>query len=84
MRLTDWQLPPFAERTLAKKPEYVDLISAATRQSWRNSGVRMRAPSPELEVDKPRSRLSTWPPARWAEWRLELLKPWKKRNDPRA
>lgn len=69
---------------MAEKPEYVDLISAATRQSWRNTGSRMRAPLPELEQDKPRSRLSSWPPPRWAEWRLDLLKPWKKRNNPRA
>lgn len=70
---------------MAEKPEYVDLISAATRQSWRTTSARgVRAPLPELEPEKPRSRLSSWPPPRWAELRLELLKPWKKRNDPRT
>lgn len=72
---------------MAEKPEYVDLISAATRQSWKNASRTVRshtrADLPEL-TEEPRSRLSHWPPARWAEWRLDLLKPWKRRNDPRG
>lgn len=72
---------------MAKKPEYVDLISAATRQSWKGAGTtsrhHARTDLPEL-VEEPKSRLSHWPPARWAEWRLNLLKPWKVRNNPRG
>jgi len=72
---------------LAEKPEFVDLISAATRQSWKNPGRTSRhyarTELPEL-AEEPKSRLSHWPPARWAEWRLDLLKPWKSRNNPRG
>lgn len=72
---------------MAEKPEYVDLVSAATRQSWRNTSKvsrrQARADLPDL-VEEPKSRLSHWPPARWAEWRLDLLKPWKSRNNPRG
>lgn len=72
---------------MTKKPEYVDLVSAATRQSWksasRTSSFHSRADLPEI-AEEPKSRLSHWPPARWAEWRLNLLKPWKVRNNPRG
>jgi hypothetical protein len=33
-----------------------------------------RAVEPEV---KERSRLSHWPPARWEQWRMETLTPWK-------
>lgn len=68
---------------MADKPEFVDLVSAATRQSWRRTvPTQIRARVSEPEPDKPRSRLALWPPARWGEWRMDLVKPWKKRNDP--
>ena len=60
------------ERAVADKPEFVDMISAATRQARRRA--MPRAVEPEV---KERSRLSHWPPARWAQWRMETLTPWK-------
>src|ERR1700704_1527025 len=50
---------------MADKPEFVDLISEATHQSRRRSAKHVDEP----EV-KERSRLSTWPPDRWVQWRL--------------
>jgi hypothetical protein len=64
---------------MANKPEYVDLISNATRQNWRRSGARSAA-SATLTKDsgvQEKRRLSNWPPARFAQWRLENLTPWK-------
>jgi hypothetical protein len=63
---------------MTKKPEYVDLISNATRQKRR--GANPRAAALQLakdEVPQERRRLSNWPPARFAQWRLENLTPWK-------
>jgi hypothetical protein len=60
------------ERAVAEKPEYVDMISAATRQRWRRHAQRVAEP----EV-KEKSRLSSWPPDRWVQWRIETLTPWK-------
>ena len=57
---------------MADKPEFVDLISEATHQSRRRIAKYVEEP----EV-KERSRLSTWPPDRWVQWRLETLTPWK-------
>jgi hypothetical protein len=58
---------------MADKPEFVDMISEATRQSRRRaSGPRLVEP----EV-KERSRISHWPPDRVVQWRLENLTPWK-------
>jgi hypothetical protein len=62
------------ERAMADKPEFVDMISAATRQTRR---IVRRAAEPE-EV-KETSRLSHWPPDRWQQWRIETLTPWKLR-----
>jgi hypothetical protein len=62
------------EREMADKPEFVDMISDATRQSRRR--VVRRAVEP---VVKETSRLSHWPPDRWVQWRLETLTPWKLR-----
>jgi hypothetical protein len=59
---------------MADKPEFVDLISEATRQSRRRASPR-RLDAPV--VVKERSRLSHWPPERWTQWRLETLTPWK-------
>ena len=57
---------------MADKPEFVDLISEATRQSRRRTDPLIIAP----EV-KERSRLGHWPPDRVVQWRLENLTPWK-------
>jgi hypothetical protein len=60
------------ERAVADKPEFVDMISEATRQSRRRYAPRIEEP-----VVKERSRLSHWPPDRWEQWRIETLTPWK-------
>jgi hypothetical protein len=57
---------------MADKAEFVDMISAATRQR------RRRFAPPVVEPDvKETSRLSHWPPAQWTQWRIETLTPWK-------
>jgi len=60
------------ERAVADKPDFVDMISEATRQSRRRYAARVEAP-----VVKERSRLSHWPPDRSEQWRIETLTPWK-------
>ena len=57
---------------MAEKSTFVDMIQEATRQRRRRFEARPAKPSME---DRP--RVSRWPPPRQAEWRLELLKPWK-------
>jgi hypothetical protein len=59
---------------VADKPEFVDMISEATRQSRRRSTPRMVDLEPAV---KETSRLSHWPPDRWTQWRMETLTPWK-------
>ena len=58
---------------MADKPEFVDMISEATRQ------VRRRYKPPRTIEPEARetSRLSHWPPDRWVQWRIETLTPWK-------
>ena len=63
------------EREMADKPEFVDMISEATRQSRRRVVPRVVEP-----VVKETSRLSHWPPVRWEQWRVETLTPWKLRS----
>ena len=58
---------------MADKPEFVDMISEATRQSRRRR-VDVLAAEPAV---KERSRMSHWPPDRMVQWRLENLTPWK-------
>jgi hypothetical protein len=58
---------------MADKPEYVDMISEATRQT-RHRRVMPRVKEPEV---KEKSRLSHWPPDQWVQWRLQKLTPWK-------
>jgi len=60
---------------VADKPEFVDLISEATRQSRRNASriVDLLPTAPTKET----SRLSHWPPEHWQQWRMEALTPWK-------
>jgi hypothetical protein len=60
---------------VADKPEFVDMISEATRQARRRVVRRVAAP----EV-KEASRLSHWPPEHWQEWRLETLSPWRMKS----
>jgi len=57
---------------MADKPEFVDTISEATRQTRRTVRPRL-----DIPVVKERSRLSHWPPERWKQWRTETLMPWK-------
>jgi hypothetical protein len=60
---------------VADKPEFVDMISEATRQSRRR--IMPRVAEPEV---KERSRLSHWPPDHLKQWRIETLTPWKLRS----
>lgn len=59
---------------MANKPEYVDLISEATRQHRRRA-ARLRIVA-KREVEET-SRLSRWPPAMFRQWKVENLMPWK-------
>lgn len=59
---------------MANKPEYVDLISEATRQHRRRPTRLRIVAKPEIEET---SRLSRWPPAMFRQWKLENLLPWK-------
>ena len=58
---------------MANKPDFVDLISAATRQKYRRP-VKSAAAAPE---EKEERRLSHWPPDHMEQWRLVNLTPWK-------
>ena len=59
---------------MANKPEYVDLISAATRQHRRRAAPLRIVAEPEIEET---SRLSRWPPAMFKQWKLDNLMRWK-------
>ncbi|KRQ94021.1 hypothetical protein [Bradyrhizobium valentinum] len=59
---------------MTDKPEFVDMISEATRQVRRRTTPRIVDLQP---VAKETSRLSHWPPEHWAQWRLAKLTPWK-------
>ena len=56
------------------KPEYVDLISEATRQHRRRAAPLRIVAKPEPEEI---SKLSRWPPAMFKQWKLENLARWK-------
>ncbi|WP_028348465.1 hypothetical protein [Bradyrhizobium murdochi] len=60
---------------MTDKPEFVDMISEATRQ------VRRRRTRHIVDLQpvatKEASRLSHWPPEHWQQWRMEKLTPWK-------
>ena len=60
---------------MADKPEFVDMISEATKQLRRR--VDAASSSTSEPAVKETSRLSHWPPEHWAQWRLEKLTPWK-------
>jgi hypothetical protein len=57
------------------KPEFVDMISEATRQARRRMTSRIVDLQPV--ATKEASRLSHWPPEHWQQWRMEKLTPWK-------
>jgi hypothetical protein len=57
---------------VSDKPEFVDMISEATRQVRRRVTASVAEP-----VVEERSRLGHWPPVRYEQWRLENLTPWK-------
>lgn len=57
---------------MADKPEFVDLISEATRQNRRRAMPVDVEPIPTKE----RSRMAHTPP-RLERWRMETLTPWK-------
>jgi hypothetical protein len=59
---------------MVNKPEYVDLISAATPQHRRRTAPLRIVAKPEVEET---SRLSRWPPAMFKQWKLENLTRWK-------
>ncbi len=57
---------------MADKPEYVDMISEATRQVRRRYAPRVEEPKVK---EKP--RLGRWPPEHWVQWRTAKFMPWK-------
>ena len=57
---------------MADKPDFVDVISEATRQNYRRVMPRVIK-----KVAKDESRLSHWPPEHLLQWRMENLMPWK-------
>jgi len=59
---------------MANTPEYVDLISDATRQHRRRATPLRIVAKPEVEET---SKLSRWPPAMFRQWKIENLMPWK-------
>ncbi|KYH02288.1 hypothetical protein [Bradyrhizobium sp. DOA1] len=59
---------------MANKPEYVDLISEATRQNRRRAMPLRAVPKPEVEET---SKLSHWPPAMFKQWKLDNLMRWR-------
>lgn len=59
---------------MANKPEYVDLISDATRQHRRRATPPRIVAKPEVEET---SKLSRWPPAMFKQWKIENLMRWK-------
>jgi hypothetical protein len=64
--------------TMANKPQYVDLITDATRQKRRRvESSAVKRIVAEAGDEQPERRLSNWPPGRFAQWRMENLTPWK-------
>ncbi|MGY8710692.1 hypothetical protein RAD16_33565 [Bradyrhizobium sp. 18BD] len=59
---------------MANKPEYVDLISEATRQHRRRATPLRIVAKQEPEET---SKLSRWPPAMFQQWKVENLMRWK-------
>ena len=60
---------------MTNKPEFVDTIGDATRQRYRRIVKRVII-APDVKEER---RLCNWRPARFAQWRLENLTPWKLR-----
>ena len=61
---------------MAEKPEFVDVISEATRQHRRRAMPIDVDPMPSTTSTKERSRMAHTPP-RLERWRDETLTPWK-------
>lgn len=59
---------------MTNKPDYVDLISEATRQHRRRATPLRLVAKPEVEET---SKLSRWPPAMFKKWKIETLMRWK-------
>jgi hypothetical protein len=57
---------------MADKPEFIDMISEATRQVRRRLVARVKEP-----VAKERPRVGHWPPEHLEQWRMENITPWK-------
>ena len=60
---------------MTDKPEYVDMISEATKQVRRRTTPRIV--DLQTTATKEVSRLGHWPPEHWHQWRMEKLTPWK-------
>jgi len=58
---------------MTDKPEFVDVISEATRQKYRRVMPRVL----RKKAAREESRLSHWPPEHVLQWRIENLMPWK-------
>jgi len=61
---------------MADKPEFVDMISEATKQSRRSNQQRMVDLPPSAVPGKETSRLSHRS-ERMEQWRLENITPWR-------
>jgi hypothetical protein len=66
---------------MAEKPEFVDVISEATRQHRRRAMPIDVDPMPASAGTKDRSRMAH-STARQERWRLETLTPWKIKLKP--
>lgn len=66
---------------MANKSQFVDLIGDATQQKRRRREEKQVATKSIFdtldEQAEPERRLSNWPPARFAKWRMETVTPWK-------
>ncbi len=61
---------------MTDKPEYVDLIRERTRQKWHRTKPRV-IEAPAKAEEPP---VAHWPPPHRAQWREELLRPWRLRT----
>jgi hypothetical protein len=66
---------------MAEKPEFVDVISEATRQHRRRAMPIDIDPMPGSGGTKERSRMAH-PTTRQERWRMETITPWKIKLKP--